>query len=229
MMETEIKNVLAIEPDGELVNTLETERGPIFLRRRVPATHLETMTLSKGLGIFFRYDTERQMATIIKIANMEYGNAVIAHTAENEIVGYVLMHRADEWNRWSKLNEPGGPIHIYEFGSIEVSREWRGFKLSTALMRAAIDGDSWLDDKIITSVEFAWHWDNEEMGLNKFAYRSILKKVIETGGFHQMDTDEPNVMSDSANMFMVRIGPKTNTELQQKFFASLHENNRWGL
>jgi acetoin utilization protein AcuA len=225
------KNDLVIEPEGQLLEPLtkQTDRGAIYFRRRVPASRLEKMRLAEGLGIFFRYDLERQKNTLLKIVRMEYGNVVIAHTADDLILGYVSMHSVDESERWAVLNKPGEPLRVYEFGAIEVSRKWRGYGLSTALMRAAIEGDSWMDDKIIVSVEFAWHWDNEEMGLSKFAYREILRKVIATGGFQKMDTDEPNVMMDSANMFMVRVGKKVPVEIEQQFYSLLHTHNKWGL
>jgi len=57
----------------------------------------------------------------------------------------------------------------------------------------------------------------------------MLKKVLESAGFNKMDTDEPNVMMDSANMFMVRIGPKVDPAIEQRFYSMLHKNNLWGL
>ncbi len=224
-------NSLAIEPEGELIEQLtkETERGPLYFRRRVPAEKLSRMRLAEGLGIFFRFDTERQMTNLLKIARMDYGNVIIAHTADDLITGYVSMHPVDETERWVILNKPNEPIRVYEFGAIEVSRQWRGCGISPGLMRAAIEGDSWMDDKIIVSVEFAWHWDYEEMGIGKFAYRDMLKKVIATGGFQKMDTDEPNVMMDGANMFMVRVGQNVPQEVEQEFYSLLHKNNKWGL
>jgi acetoin utilization protein AcuA len=225
------QNILAIEPEGEFLEwaTLETPGGPIYFRRRVPAGFMEKMSLAEGLGIFFRYDPERQKTNLIKITRMEYGNLVLAYTPENVVAGYICMHPIDPEERWQVLNEPGKPPRVYEFGAIEVSRKWRGVGLSKRILRAAFEGDSWLDDKILTSVEFSWHWDYEESGMTKYVYRNMLKKVLESADFNQMDTDEPNVMADSANMFMVRIGSKVPSEIQQKFFSLLRRHNIWGL
>lgn len=225
------ENCLIIEPEGELVEqfTRETDRGLLYFRRRVPAEKLARMKLAEGLGIFFRFDTERQLNTLLKIARMNYGNVVIAHTADDLIVGYISMHPVDESERWAVLNKPGEPIRVYEFGAIEVSRKWRGYSLSKSLMRAAIENEPWLDDKIIVSVEFAWHWDYEELSMGKFAYRDMLQKVIAVAGFQRMDTDEPNVMMDGANMFMVRVGKNVPGEIEQEFYSLLHTNNKWGL
>lgn len=226
-----VKNLLAIEPEGQLVEALtrETERGPLYFRRRVPASKVAQMQLAEGLGIFFRFDTERQKNTLLKIARMNYGNLVLVCTAQDLIVGYISMHPVDPDERWSVLNTPEQPLQVYEFGAIEVSRYWRGYGLSTALMRAAFEGEDWLDDKIIVSVEFAWHWDYEEMNIGKFKYRDMLKKVIASAGFEKMDTDEPNVMMDGANMFMVRVGKNVPVSIEQEFYALLHKNNQWGL
>ena len=225
------QSLLAVCPDGELLEsaTLQTERGPIYFRRRLPVERLQKMTLAEGLGIFFRYNIERQKETLLKIAAMEYGNIVVAHTAEDVVIGYITMHPIDESERWNVMNQAAAEPKVYEFGAIEVSRLWRGLGLSKRLMQAAFKDDSWLDNKIITSTEFSWHWDYEEIGLNKFQYRKMLKNVIASAGFQQLDTDEPNVMMDATNMFMVRIGPKVDPELMQKFFALLHKNNTWGL
>ncbi len=224
-------NKLAVEPDGILIEeaTKQTPRGPLYFRRRVPASRLEMMRLDEGLGIFFRYDLERQKDNMLRLARMEYGNLVLAHTADDLIAGYISMHLTDEHDRWSVLNEPDGPVRAYDFGAIEVGRNWRGLGVSKGLMQAAFEGDDWFDDKIVTSVEFSWHWDNEELGMTKFNYRNMLKKVIESAGFIKMDTDEPNVMMDSANMFMVRMGPKVDPLIEQRFYSMLHKNNLWGL
>ncbi len=186
------------------------------------------MKLAGGLGIFFRFDPERQLNTLIKIANMPYGNVILAHTAGNLIVGYASCHPVDSTERWNVLNKPGQPYRVYEFGAIEVSREWRGQGVSSGLMKAAFEGDPWMVDKIIISFEFSWHWDYEELGMSKYAYRDMLKKVISGAGFEKMDTDEPNVMMDGANMFMVRVGKEVPQEVEQEFYALLHTNNRWG-
>ena len=226
---------LSLEPDGELIPhlTIEGEHGPLYFRRRLGAARLSRMELADGLGIFFHYDKERQKQTLLKIARMPYGNVVVAHTADDVITGYVTMHPLDPDERWDTLNRPSdvnpdGRLYVHEFGAIEVSRQWRGQGLSGRLMRAGFEGDAWFDDKIVVSVEFAWHWDYEEAGLNKFAYRKMLRKVIATGGFEQMDTDEPNVLMDAANMFMVRLGPRVPSHIQQRFFSLLHKNNQWG-
>ncbi|HEX2913679.1 MAG TPA: hypothetical protein VH186_22940 [Chloroflexia bacterium] len=226
---------LAVEPEGVLIENLTVEgpRDKVFFRRRVPAEQIEQMELADGLGIFFRYDKERQKQILLNIARMPYGNVVLAHTPGGLITGYVSTHPVDSSERWDTLNQVShvnseGKLYVYEFGAIEVSRQWRGMGLSTRLMRAAFETDDWFEDKITVSVEFAWHWDYEEVGMSKFAYRNMLKKVIGSAGFERMDTDEPNVVMDSANMFMVRLGPKVPTEVQQRFFALLHKDNRWG-
>jgi acetoin utilization protein AcuA len=226
---------LAVAPDGVLIEVLSHEgsSGEVYLRRRVPAAQLEQMHLAEGLGIFFRYNREAQQETLLTIAAMPNGNVVIAHTAEDEIAGYITTHPVDQHERWASLNQPSavnpdGRLYVCEFGAIEVSRAWRRIGLSRALMQAAFEGDTWFDDKIAVSLEFAWHWDYEQLGVGKYTYRNILKKVIASGGFVQMDTDDPNILMDSANMFMVRIGPRVPTHVQQHFFSLLHKDNRWG-
>ncbi len=226
---------LAVEPAGELLENLTVEKGQqqIFFRRRVPASRLEQMQVSAGLGIFFRYDVERQKQTLLKIARMDYGNIVIAHTPQDEIVGYVTTHPVGREERWAIINQPSesnpeGNLYVCEFGAIEISRYYRGLGLSPRLMRAAFETDRWYDDKIVISTEFAWHWDYEQAGLNKYAYRNMLRKVISTAGFEAMDTDEPNVLMDPANMFMVRLGSQVPSPVLQGFFALLYKDNRWG-
>ncbi len=227
---------LTLEPDGILVDhlTLTTPTGPLYFRRRTGTQLLEQMEIAEGLGIFFRYNRERQKETLLKVARLPYGDVTIVHTTGKVLAGYVSLHPVESGERWYSLNQPSdvnptGQLYVHEFGAIEVSRHFRGLGLSARLLKAGITDDPWFEDKILVSVEFAWHWDYEETGMNKFVYRKMLRKVIASAGFEQMDTDEPNVMLDSANMFMVRIGPRVPSEIQQRFFSLLHKNNRWGL
>ena len=81
--------------------------------------------------------------TLLKIARMDYGNIVIAHTPEDEIVGDVITHPVDREERWAVINQPseGNPeakLYVCEFGAIEISRLYRGLGLSPRLMRLAL-------------------------------------------------------------------------------------------
>jgi ribosomal protein S18 acetylase RimI-like enzyme len=222
---------IAVEPSGIVVDaaTLQTPQGKVFIRRRIPYDYLSKFSLADGLGIFFRYDKQRQFETLLNITKLPFSAVNIAHTEDKVIVGYTTSHPIDESERWASLNQEGNPFKVLEFGAVEVSRNWRGLGIAKQLLTFSFRDDAYFADKILISTELAWHWDYDQLGLSKFQYREFLKNTIEYGGFEQMYTDEPNVMMDAANMFMVRFGEKVDGDLLQSFMAMLFKNNQWGL
>lgn len=200
--------------------TLATDRGEIAIENYYPADKLERLTVDQGICMFSRHNPDRQKEALINVANSEFGN-VIAAVGRDKLVAYIGIHHPSERERWGK---PGYPW-LYEFGAIEVSRNYRRLGLSEAMLQVAFD-DPYYDDKIMITTGFTWHWDLEETGMTKMEYRELGIKLFGSFGFMEMATDEPNVAMDSANLFLVRIGKDASLSRYQRF-ASLLFSNEW--
>jgi acetoin utilization protein AcuA len=198
--------------------TLETPKGPVHVENYCPVAKLEGLTVDDGILMFSRHNPERQKKALVNVAGDEGGNVAVA-TFENLLVGYIGIHHPSEGERWGKPSYPW----MYELGAIEVSRNFRERGLSMAMMHAAWD-DPFYDDKVVITTAFTWHWDLEATGMTKLEYRELFIELAGRFGFMEMTTDEPNVMMDSANLFLVRLGRDTTFSQYQKFAALLFTN-----
>ena len=206
----------------------ETSKGIIYIRRKCPCEFIKSHELDDGIGTFFRFTEgcrERQRKLLVDIAIHEDEEVLIAHTKDGTIIGAITVLHPGPEERWGKLDDP----RIYEMGSIEVSVNWRGLGVAKKMMEILFK-DGFYDDKIVYSMELAWHWDFKHVNLTKFEYRDMLLNLFESAGFVQLDTDEPDILMDSANMLTVRIGKDADPELRDKFWYSLFEREdyRWG-
>lgn len=66
--------------------------------------------------------------------------------------------------------------------------------------------DPAMEEYIVISTEYYWHWDLEGTGLNVWKYKEIMKKVMGSAGMDVYATDDPEIASHPANMLMARIG-----------------------
>ncbi len=213
--------------EKELVTTYETSKGTVLIRRRCSCEFINSLEIDSGIGTFFRFTegcTERQRKLWLDIAVHKDEEVVIAYT-ENTLIGAVTVLHPGPEERWGKIGDP----RIYEMGSIEVSVNWRGLGVARKIMEWLFK-DGFYDDKIVYSMELAWHWDFKHTTLDKFEYRDLLLKLFQSFGFVLLDTDEPDILMDSANMLTVRFGKNTDPELRDKFWYSLFERGdyRWG-
>ena len=206
----------------------ETQQGTVFIRRKCSCDFIKSHELDEGIGTFFRFKEgcrERQRKLFLDIAVHEDEEVLIAYTEDGLIIGAITMLHPGPEERWGKLDDP----RIYEMGSIEVSVNWRGLGLAKKMLEVLF-ADGFYDDKIVYSMELAWHWDFRHTPMSKFEYRDMLLKIFQSVGFVQLDTDEPEILMDSANMLTVRFGPDTDSELRDEFWYSLFERGdyRWG-
>ena len=201
-------------------STIETPEGPLAIENYCPASRLQELTVDDGILMFSRHNPERQKRALLNVANDEGGN-VVAAVFQERLAGYIGIHHPSEGERWGK---PGYPW-LFELGAIEVSRNFREIGLAMAMMHAAWD-DPFYDDKVVITTAFTWHWDLEATGMTKLEYRELFIELAGRFGFMEMTTDEPNVMMDSANLFLVRLGRDTTFSQYQKF-ASLLFTNEW--
>ena len=87
-----------------------------------------------------------------------------------------------------------------------------------------------MENYIVFSTEYYWHWDLEGSGLNVWEYRKVMEKVMAAGGLKPLPTDDPEIMSHPANSLVVRIGKNVPKESREKFdelrFLDRNRRNR---
>jgi acetoin utilization protein AcuA len=128
------------------------------------------------------------------------------------IVGYVTFLYPDPLERWSE----GKMEDLIELGAIEVIPKFRGTGVGKSLLKVSMMDDA-LEDFIVITTEYYWHWDLKGTGLNVWEYRKIMEKMMQAGGLEYYATDEPEISSHPANCLMAKIGKRVPPESVQKF------------
>ncbi len=159
---------------------------------------LTRLTLHPMLDAFRRPKEQHQ--ALIEIAELPEGRIIVVRD-ENVVVGYVTFHYPDEMERWSE----GEMVDLVELGAIEVADDYRSLGLGKALISAAFENGQ-LDNMIVFTTEYYWHWDLESSGLNVWEYREMMEKLMKSVGMVWFATDDPEICAHPANCLMVRIG-----------------------
>lgn len=179
-----------------MAKQLETSKGLVIIEGPVTRDYIGELQINKALNNF--RNAKRQKEALGHIAALPEGMVYIARH-ENEIIGYVLFHYPNQYSRW--IRHP----RILELGAIEVSREWQRKGLAKALLAEAFKNPA-MEDYIIITTEFYWHWDLKNSGMDVWGYQRMLKHVFGSVGFKRRRTDDPEILEHQANMLMVRIG-----------------------
>ncbi|TDM04018.1 GNAT family N-acetyltransferase [Macrococcus carouselicus] len=179
---------------------------------------LAAFTFDEGLTAFRRPD--EQFEAIKEIADLPEGRIIICRDGQH-IIGYVTFLYPDPLERWSAGNLP----FLIELGAIEVSLDYRSLGLGKEMLKLAMLDDQ-VEDYIIITTEYYWHWDLKNSGLNVYEYKEIMKKMMEAGGMEEFQTNDPEITSHPANSLMARIGSRiTNEQIDQ--FDKIRFMNRF--
>src|SRR5699024_9757093 len=135
----------------------------------------------------------------------------IARTSEM-IIGYMTFVHPDPIERWSEIKMDD----LIELGAVEIIPNYRGQKVASKLLKVALM-DDYMENYIVFSTEFYWHWDLEGSGLNVWEYRKLMEKMMAVGGLKPQTTDDPEIISHPANSLVVRIGKNVPKESIEKF------------
>ncbi len=154
---------------------------------------------------------QEQLEALIEIAGLPEGR-VIAAVADHMITGYVTFHYPDELELWSQ----GGMVDLIELGAIEVANVYRGMGLAKLLITTAFEREQ-LENCIVFTTEYYWHWDLKGSGLDVWAYRQMMEKLMQTVDMVWYATDDPEICSHPANCLMVRIGHEVPMSSQETF------------
>ena len=192
--------------------------GSLVLEGPVPPEKLAAYEMHPSLHAFRR--PAEQHEALIEIAGLPEGRIIIARN-EATIVGYVTFHYPDELERWSE----GGMTDLLELGAVEVAKDYRSLSLGKKMISLAFDKEQ-LENMIVFTTEYYWHWDLEGTGLNVWDYRSMMEKLMKSAGMIWYATDDPEICSHPANCLMVRIGKEVPLDSIQQF-DSVRFRNRY--
>lgn len=187
----------------------ETPQGTIVIEGPVLSENLAEYEFHEGL-VAFRPPKEQHKA-IVEIAKLPEGRIIIARKG-GIVVGYVTYLYPDELERWSE----GNMDDLIELGAIEVISDYRGCGVGSTMLRVAMMDDA-MEDYIIITTEYYWHWDLKGTGLNVWDYRKVMEKMMNAGGLEYFATDDPEICSHPANCLMARIGSRVPADSIEKF------------
>jgi acetoin utilization protein AcuA len=193
------------------VESIQTSLGEVFLEGPVKAAKLESLFMNRKMTNF--RPPAKQKEALVAISKLPEG--IARHGLE--IIGYITFHYPDEYSRWSK--HPA----ILELGGIEISLEWRKYGIAIALLKEAFSNPI-LENYIVVTIEFCWHWDLKNSRLEMFTYQKMLARLFGTVGLKRRATDDPDITEHPANVFMVRPGKHVKKEAIEIFEAMLFEN-----
>lgn len=201
---------------------LETTKGKVIIEGPIPSSELKQYHFHEKLTAF--RPAYKQFEALQQIADFPEGRIIIARTNDT-IVGYVTFLYPDPLERWSEFQMPD----LMELGAIEIIPEYRGEKVASNLIQLSME-DEYMENYIIISNEYYWHWDLEGTNLSIWNYRKMMEKMMAKGGLLPTPTDDPEIISHPANCLMVRIGKNVPDESIKRFdilrFLTRNRNQR---
>ncbi|MFC0473232.1 N-acetyltransferase [Halalkalibacter kiskunsagensis] len=181
----------------------------LILEGPISSESLHSYDFHTGL-VAFR-PPKQQKEALLGIADLPEGRINVVRDG-NMIVGYVTFLYPDPMERWSE----GKMVDLIELGAIEIALQYRGAQIGKNLLRFSMK-DNAMEDYIIITTEYYWHWDLKGSGLDVWGYRKIMEKMMNAGGLEWFATDDPEICSHPANCLMARIGKRVNTDSIQQF------------
>ena len=197
---------------------LKTPNGTIIIEGPISTESLQHYDFHEGL-VAFR-PAKQQKKALIEISQLPEGRVIIARN-EEIIIGYATFLYPDPLERWSE----GHMEDLIELGAIEVISEYRGCGVGKNILQVSMMDDA-MEEYIVITTEYYWHWDLKGTGLNIWEYRKVMEKMMKAGGLSYFATNDPEISSHPANCLMARIGSKiSNTSIEQ--FDQLRFMNRY--
>lgn len=129
------------------------------------------------------------------------GGVVLAAVTGAQLRGYAALvpSSALRHERWENLPD------LFELGSLEVARSWRGQGIGTELL-AAIAASIPVDSLHVFARGFVSHWGIERDAAEAHERREQLLHMLGKIGFTRWDTTDPDVCEHPLNFLAVRAG-----------------------
>ena len=188
---------------------LDTPNGKLIIEGPISSEQLSNHNFHEKL-VSFR-PAPQQKKALVEIADLPEGRIIVARE-QNLVVGYVTYLYPDPLERWSQ----GNMENLIELGAIEVIPKYRGLGVGKSLLKLSMMDDA-MEDYIIITTEYYWHWDLKGTGLDVWAYRKVMEKMMNAGGLEWYATDDPEICSHPANCLMVKMGKRVDTNSIQQF------------
>ncbi|WCK55771.1 N-acetyltransferase [Aneurinibacillus sp. Ricciae_BoGa-3] len=187
----------------------ETKYGTLIIEGPVTGERIASLNMHEGLKAFRR--PREQQRAIAEIADLPEGRVIIS-VHDETIIGYVTFLYPDPMERWSQANMDD----LLELGAIEVSSDYRHQHVAEDMLSVAYMDDA-MENYIVFTTEYYWHWDLKSTGLSVWEYRKIMEKVMASVGLEWFATDDPEISAHPANCLMARIGSRVAMESIQAF------------
>lgn len=188
---------------------VDTPHGALIIEGAVTPQKVESCDFHEDL-VAFRLP-QKQHQALAGIAKLPEGR-IIAAVDHETIVGYVTYVYPDPLERWSE----GKMDNLIELGAIEIIPKYRKYGVGKSLLKASMMDDA-MEDYIIFTTEYYWHWDLKGTGLSVWDYRKVMEKMMNAGGLEWFATDDPEISSHPANCLMARIGRRVDRESIERF------------
>lgn len=195
---------------------IEIAGRPLLVEGPVEPEQLAALRFDEGLKAFRPPD--QQQIALVGIAGLPEGRIIIVRD-EDLVLGYVTFLHPDPLERWSQAKMDD----LLELGAIEVSAKVRAGGVAKKLLHVAFLDDA-MEDYIVITTEYYWHWDLKGTGLDVWEYRKVMEKVMGSAGLVWMATDDPEICSHPANCLMARIGSRVRPESIAAFDAIRFQN-----
>ncbi|GAF21241.1 MULTISPECIES: GNAT family N-acetyltransferase [Shouchella] len=181
----------------------------LYLEGPLQPNEIEALDYHEAL-VSFR-PAEAQKKALIEIAELPEGRINVIRD-DQKIVGYVTFVYPDPLERWSE----GKMENLIELGAIEIAPEYRANGLGKQLLQISMK-DPAMENYIIITTEYYWHWDLKGSGLDVWEYRKVMEKMMNAGGLIWFATDDPEISSHPANCLMARIGANIDQASMEQF------------
>lgn len=187
----------------------ETRHGKAIVEGPVDAEKLESYTLHEDLKAF--RPARQQHVALVGIAKLEEGRIILIRQ-DNLVVGYVTYLYPDPLERWAEDRIP----NMIELGAIEVIPSFRGTGAGKKLLEVSFMDDA-MEDYLVITTEYYWHWDLKGTGLSVWDYRNMMERMMKPTKFEYYATDDPEITSHPANCLMARVGSRVQGETLERF------------
>jgi len=197
------------------IKQLDLPTGIIYLEGPASSGYITPLLINATLSNL-RSPT-RQKEALMLTANSPEGIVYLARHQE-EIIGYVMFHYPSQYTRWNRHPR------ILELGAVEVSSTWQHRGIASELLKLAFANNT-LEEYIVITTEFHWHWDLKGTGLNVWSYQKMLIKLFGKVGFKKRRTDDPEILEHPANMLLARSGKMVNKIYLKAFEEMIYQQS----
>lgn len=188
---------------------MDTRHGKAIVEGPVTPENLSSYTLHEDLKAF--RPSHQQHEALIEIAKLVEGRIIVIRQ-DQLIVGYVTYLYPDPLERWAEDRIP----NMIELGAIEVIPAFRGTGVGKKLIEVSFMDDS-MEDYLVITTEYYWHWDLKGTGLSVWEYRNMMERMMTPTNFEYYATDDPEITSHPANCLMARVGSRVESETLERF------------